>query len=245
MPIKMNDKLRNRLAALLAKARDGGASDAEAAQAMALAQKLMATHGVSESDLESATAVDYVETAYSVPAGRSRLDPVVRYCGQMVSKLSGCAVFQRGQDQEHQIIFFGLPADISYAEWLIATLQTVLNDQWESYRKREVKARLTVRELTAEKVGFIRGFCDRVNSMMSRIATAEEPTEATGTALVIRKTEVAVRELEARYGPMGRGRSVAGRGKARDTGRAAGWAAGGDATVSRGLGKSHIAIGKQ
>lgn len=240
-------KIKSRLAALLRKARDAGASDAEVAEALNAAQKMMDKYGVTEDDLETVTQEDYRTAEFGKPAGRKNFDPILRYCGPAVCQMTGVlGVYKKSPQGGETIEFYGLDADVEYATWLIHSLQLFMNDQWDSYKRWDMKNGLSRQQLMAEKIGFIRGFCDGVNRRMAGMMDNGGNTKTeTGTALVVKKKDLAKRHYEATHGPVGGGVNLSGSGTGSMSGAAAGSMAAQSASLGRGVGTNAIGITDQ
>lgn len=241
------NKIKARLDALLRKARDGGSSDAEIAEAMAAAQRLMQKYGLSESDIENMSADEMREYAWEKPAGRKNFDPVLRYLAGSVCEHTGCVgVLDKGvyyPDRGEVIVFYGGDADVEYAAWLIKSMQDFLNDQWEQYKKWDMPTRISRDELRAERIGFVRGFCKRMRERFRELKTRDgELHEGKGTALVQRKTDLIQRKVEEKFGPLGGSANMAGRGRGSGTAAGAGYTAAGGMDIGRGIGQGAIAI---
>lgn len=240
-------KIKEKLAALLARARDNGSSEAEVNACLTRAQKLMEEYGVTEEDVDKATANDFRDYSINVPEGQRKHDPVVRYCAPAVGRLTGVTFYinnASGKGDQSPIVAFGLDADVEYALWLMRSLRHFMDDQWATYRDFQLDA-CTRDELKAERIGFVRGFCntvcDRINWMVADNAAGGV---GTGTSLVVKKNDLVTRELKNRGINLGRGRSMNGRGYGSAHGAHAGAAAGQSASLGRGVGQNRAAIGK-
>jgi hypothetical protein len=73
------DKIRTKIAALLKKTEANGASEAEAAAAMAIASKLMAEHSVTMKDLRDNTAAARDFTKRKVNEGAKNMTVVDKF----------------------------------------------------------------------------------------------------------------------------------------------------------------------
>jgi hypothetical protein len=229
MVVDLN-KMRVRLAALLAKARDAGSSDAEVAEAMAQAQKVSEKYGVTEATLADAVSGDYLTRFYTPVEGALRQHPVLRYCGPYIADLTGCKIYVRNRgesngtaEQEQDYALFGLGPDVEHANWLVVALKAFLDDQWRMHRALNLTtaSRDTIRK---ERVGYIRGYCRTVNGRLKEITW--EKSVAGSTALVVQKGAAATKELEAQHGPMKGGYNASGNGSGSRRGEMAGAQAG-------------------
>lgn len=244
-------KIKEKLDALLKRARDNGSSEAEVAACMARAEKIMAEYGLSESDLDDVTSESFRDYRVEVPQGRQKHCPVVRYCAAMVGKLT-CVTFyvdnanSPNAGDKADIVAVGLDADVEYAMWLLSSLRTFMDDQWVSYRDWQLEA-CTRQELKAERIGFIRGYCrkvcDRVREMVDVYEREHAGGVGTGTNLIVRKTDLVNAELDRRGIHLGRGRAMTGRGYGSEHGAQAGAQAGNSASLGRGVGQGRAAIG--
>lgn len=241
--------IKDKLASLLARARDAGSSEAEVAACLNKAQKLMADYGVTEEDLDNATEESFRSYQWDIAEGRKAHDPVVRYCAGYIGRLTGVVFYldnTLNKGKTAPIIAFGMDADVEYALWLIKSLRLFMDDQWQYYRDWEL-GNCDRYTLKAERIGFVRGFCARINERIKEMQhrDQEQGGVGTGTDLVVKKSELVHRTLEERLGHrLGRGKSLAGRGKASNAAMGAGYQAGNTASLGRGVGKSAIAIGK-
>ena len=243
-------KIKERLEALLTRARDAGSSPAEVQMCMERAQRLMEQYGITEGDLKDEDNLTFRDYEINVKDGQTKHDPVVRYCAPSVGKLTSVTFYIKGSPQlgeKAPIIAVGLDADVEYAMWLLTSLRTFMDDQWRDYRDWHLEA-CTRDELKAERVGFIRGFCNEVNSRMSDMVRAYQREHAggvaTGTDLIVRKNDLVKQHLADRGINLGRGKVLHGRGYGSASGAVAGTQAGQAANIGRGVGQSHAAIGK-
>tara|TARA_R110000764_G_scaffold38885_2_gene86540 strand:- start:5 stop:754 length:750 start_codon:yes stop_codon:yes gene_type:complete len=242
--------IKTKLAALLARARDAGSSDAEIAACMSKADKIMAEYNLSESDLDSVGADSFSEYGFTVPTSQTRLCPVVRMCAAQVAKYTGVQVWTSGTNSHGNaaaLKVFGLDADVEYATWLLTSWRTFMDDQWKDYRDNLLATSRKV--MTQERVGFVRGFCAAINKRLAdHIRDAELNTGGgvkTGYALVVKKNDIVARRMEERGISLSSNTSsINGQGRGTDSGQNAGVQAGNAAHVGQGLGRNATAIGK-
>tara|TARA_R110000822_G_scaffold12174_1_gene44162 strand:- start:2640 stop:3359 length:720 start_codon:yes stop_codon:yes gene_type:complete len=234
-------KIKERLAALLTKSRDAGATPAEVADAMKMAQKIMAKYGVTESDLDALKASDWRQVGISMPQGQTKHCPVVRYCAAMVGKVAGVKFWFDGD----QIQALGIDADVEFALWLLTSLRQFMDDQWTDYRDWQL-GKVSRKTLVLERVGHVRGFTTVVNARLREMVDAAAPSGFdASTALVVRKEGLVNAEMKRRGINLGGAANMAGKGRGSATGQAAGAQAGGAANLGRGIGQNRVAIGAQ
>jgi Protein of unknown function (DUF2786). len=138
--------LLDKISALLAKTQINGCTEKEALAAVELAQKLMAKHGLSLSELETISSpIDACEVDRT-PAGDKRchevvhLAPAIAFYTDTKAWYNGGGIIHAGQDEyrqhEHRgmiLCFFGLPADVQVAIYLTETLRRALDSEWRTF----------------------------------------------------------------------------------------------------------------
>jgi hypothetical protein len=208
---------------------------------MAAAQKIMDKYGVTEDDLRNASAEDFRHVRFYPDAGKTMHCPVLRYVGPAISRFAGTKLWVVG-GIKGEMNWLGMESDVELALWLWRSLRQFMDDQWEEYKRVEVRdmgaTRLELKEL---RIAFIRAFCTRVAERLNEMVVQHKAE--TGTALVVLKNQV----VEKRMADMGinLGRTVNSSGRGRGDARAhgAGYAAGNAASLGRGVGQSRAAIG--
>jgi hypothetical protein len=239
-------KIKSRLAALLSRARDAGSSDAEIAACMERAEKIMADYGVTEADLADLGADDYRTYTFTLPEGMTRHCPVVRYVGPVVFRFTGCVGYIGKTDNKGQPIeieLFGIDSDVEYAAWLLASLRSFMDDQWRDYKRYQLGA-CNRTELTAERIGFVQGFCKTAADRIRAMTTRDGGGAGTGTALVVQKRDLSMAQLKANGVDLsGSKHNLTGTGRGSHTGAMAGAQAGNAANIGRGVGQNRMAIG--
>jgi hypothetical protein len=231
------DTIKIRLAAILRKARDAASSPAEVEEALAMAQKMMDKHGVTEADLDAATAIDYETRSIHVKQGQMRQHPVTRYCIVQVAAFTGCYPYasqvdtsRPGTEAVYKIV--GLATDAEYCLWLMSSLIVFLDDQWEVYRAHELQG-LSRDKIAEQRIGFVRGFCATVNSRVKEMTW--RATKDGKNALVVRKGDASRAHYEDKHGKGGKSHNVNGRGRGNASGSAAGAQAAKAAAFGRGV----------
>ena len=241
------NKVKEKLAALLARARDAGSSDAEIDACMARARKMMETYGLSEDDLESVTAESFKEYRSYVKPGKKTHSPVWRYCSVAIGRFTGTKPYVTKEEghtgKKSPIVFFGLESDVELAVWLLNSLEAFMLDRWAMYKKTY---RGPASELKAEMVGFIQQYCRTVSERLIDAAEfVHKPgsEEAKSTALVVKKSEVVQAEMARRGVHVGgRGANLGGGAHGSASGKSAGRAAGQAANIGRGVGQSRALL---
>jgi hypothetical protein len=235
-------KIKDRLAALLKKARDNGSTPNEVEQAMAAAAKIMERYGVTEDDLRNASEEDFRHVRFNRDPGKDKHCPVLRYVGPAIARFVGVKIWVCGGiDGEMNVL--GMESDVELFMWMWKSLRQFMDDQWATYKRVEVRDMgVTREELTALRVTFIREFCAAVANRLAKLG-AQTGGAQTGTSLIVLKNQVVEKRLADMGISLGRGVKVNGNGRGDYRAAAAGAAAGRAADIGRGVGQARAAIG--
>jgi len=214
------DKVR----ALLAKARDGACSEAEAEACMARARKLMDEHGVSEVFLEDEVGQDEVRPKY--------LDPWRKTLAHRAAAYYGCSTLFFGTEKRFVVV--GRGASRSVALDMIQWLDSLVLRLAREWRKSVGGSR-------GDQLNFERSCGTRIGMRLAEMTAAATRVdgngagEGGGTSLVpvlVRELEEADSWMRARY----RVGTVKSRSKMEGAGGAAGRAAGDKVSLGGQLG---------
>lgn len=235
--------VKARLAALLAKARDAGSTPAEVETAIAAAMKISEKYGVTEDDLNNATADDFRHVKFNPDPGRDKHCPVLRYVGPAIAKFTGTKLWVNG-GISGEMNWLGMESDVELALWLWKSLRQFMDDQWAVYKRTEMRDMEVMRkDIAPLRIAFIRNFCFTVADRLNTMATREGGGTETGTALVVLKHQVVAKRLDDMGIHLNKNVSASGKGRADDRAAGAGRAAGAAASLGRGVGQTRAAIG--
>lgn len=197
----MANDMQQRVMALLAKAGDPAATEAEARACLTKAHKLMEKHGFTEDDLHKVQEDDFVWQTWEAkmsPKHGAIFHPVDRLCGSTIAKFCGCRLFFT-RDPGYGVVaakFFGLKNDVALAEWLRAALIEQFDAGWSDYVYIERKNK-SVRSVPAARkayaAGFSRAICDRLEDWLYRSAP---DLDGFDNAIVFKKQDVIQDELD-------------------------------------------------
>lgn len=149
----MNDELRSKIAALLRKARDHGASEAEALAAAERAARLMAEAGVSEVD---------VEFEEEQAALRTRTTNVRDRLWGVVAVGTNCAAIAC-RDGLPVILFIGRAPGPQIAAYLVEVLNRAIDREIEGFKgTADYKRRRTLSTKRAACQDFLNGMVQRL-----------------------------------------------------------------------------------
>jgi len=124
-----SEKIKKKIAALLAMTKENGASEQEAFTAMSMAAKLMMEHGISEEDIRSSTPNDFVKE--SIDKHRKKLHEVDYYLVVGIADYCGTKVYV--DRQEGGIVFFGYGVDVELAKYIRQICRFALEYEWSMY----------------------------------------------------------------------------------------------------------------
>jgi hypothetical protein len=108
------------------------------------------------------------------------------------------------------ITFFGLRADIDYAEWLYRLCFNAIEQSWEAYRKSPQYKAICLRDETSLQTistTYRRAFAFKLADMISELAN-ENKAKATGTDLVLVKSALIKSLMDEVVGEIKMGRAV-------------------------------------
>lgn len=243
-------ELSDKIAALIAKAKDKACTEAEAINTMRLAQKLADKHGLSLRDIENAAkageALQFSETGVaSYPSDESKRHEIdlsynrhgmfERSLSTNIGEYCGARFYREGT----RSFFFGLDADVELAHYLRYTLRRTMDYEFHIFMKYSLEGKIRGARAT-----FMQNFAYAMTGRLAAFTReAEKASGGASTALVIRKTELVEQELNNRGYSFSSGRASA-QGNHADA-AAAGADAGRRANVGRGMagGNNTLQIG--
>ncbi len=198
------------IAALRRKAADSASTEAEVAEAAAAASKLMAKHGIEESDIERANADN---TFHGMKhAGAPQPSRQVQHA--VMAALWGIEIFtetecwlntyrryQNGRYVKFQdAVFCGFEGDIEMAFYLTELVRGAGDRAWKAFYAehsymKDWEQYPRKMKMEAFKVGFGQRVGSRL-TLMARERQAAAPMPTGGTALVIQKESLIERYME-------------------------------------------------
>lgn len=190
------DKILDRVRKLLAVANDDRANPNEAANAAAMAARMMAKYQLEESDVvfeelknaENLGTEDVVATAKTNGTPVRAVPTWAQQLAVRVSRLYDCgASIHRLPDGQACVRFYGYRADVQPCRWTYEYLIAVTNKAVKEFHKTETYA-LGGRKASND---FRSGFNSAIlgNLREAQIQRERQPVESTSTALVVAKEE--------------------------------------------------------
>lgn len=165
----------------------------EAAAALRQAQKLMAMHGLTESDVEG---VDYAvfEIASDYEFGRKKPLILIAVVGLIAHAMGVEVVFtavRKGRGFVHGVCYAGPRHRVITAEYAHAVVYRAVGKAWREYSDENpwVKSR------PGSRAGFYHGWCAAVRAKVEALAVDPKESEGTKRALARRFPEMGVAKV--------------------------------------------------
>jgi hypothetical protein len=155
------DKIRTKIAALLKKTEANGASEAEAASAMAIAHKLMVEHSVTLADIKENNAAARDFTKRHANPGSKNLSVVDKFVAVAIASYTDTKVwnskgfdgFKMGKKKvktkfTSNLMFYGYSVDVELAEYIYKICDAAVDMEWKKFSRTveqgsRAKARVT------------------------------------------------------------------------------------------------------
>ena len=179
----MNEDILNKINALRSKITENGATEEEAMAALAMADKLMNKHGVSEEDLRNVEFKrDMKQSEFH--QRQKATHPVHKYCSVVIGKFCGVKVWgtwDSGVKNKKITALFGFHGDVEMAEFLMNLIHDSMERGWKEFLATTPKEEGVSRH--TQYWNFMMGFGYRVNDKIKELMITRQ-TEATGTDLI-------------------------------------------------------------
>ena len=175
-----------RIAALLSKTTENGATEAEALAAAQKAGELLDKYDLTLSEIE---VRDETCIQASVVVGNRKAHEV-QYVAVAVGRYTDCKIWLHNSYQK-EIRFFGLRQDVEIAVYLTNLLKTALDSEWSLFR-RSPAYQQSARHGRTQRAAFMRGMAGRITDRLNQMKNEREQTKQTntGTSLIIVKNQV-------------------------------------------------------
>ena len=234
--MKNIDKVKAQIQSMMLKARDVAATEAEAASAMAMAQKLMEKFGVTEQDIvERPDEIGFEER--HARHDYVALHEVDSLLANRIAEYCGCQVWasntnERGApDKVRHVVFFGIDSDVELAMYLRHALHEAMNYSWKTYKQAYyVRGEDDLRTMRREHMA---GFAVALRKRLEAYSAEAK----TGTDLIVLKDQLVTQEMAKRGISLGRARSSRRRYSGSDVGAfESGFQSGNNADIGRATG---------
>lgn len=180
------DKLRLRIAALLAKTIENGCTEGEALSAAAKVAELLDRHALSLSDVEIRDSPCERVAFASRHRKRVPLDP----CIGAIAAFCDCRVWrEKGGEGAVNHVFFGLPEDAAAARDLAETVDGAVRAELGRYKTSRDYARFDTRDRHMVNASFVLGMVSGIADKLDALkAVRDARHRGTGRDLAILKT---------------------------------------------------------
>lgn len=182
---------RDTIAALLRKAGDKGATEAEAAEAMRLAQRLANSEGLSIADIEADNAEAHDFLRRDIKSEKPYLHPIDSRLRSAISRFTCTKAYAAHEDEKgnrgRYVVFFGHAADIELALYIRDTCIRASENSWWVYRRMQLSGRRNV-DIKAERFTFFAAFCNLMKERMDEYTRVD--AKARGTDLIVLKNQL-------------------------------------------------------
>lgn len=141
---------------------DKGATESEAASALAMANKLMTKHNLTEEDLYAAQSRTDMKKD-SIQHKEKHLNPAYKLCASSIERLCGVQIWK---SNEH-IEVFGFINDVDLAVFLLQMLKDSMAYTWSIYKKENSPLKVSEHKAYwSFRYGFAREIRNRVDQLM-------------------------------------------------------------------------------
>ncbi len=180
------DKLKDRIAALIAKTVANGCTEAEALSAAAKVAELLDRHALSLSDVEIRASPCEQLTFASRHKKRIPLD----VCIGAVAAFCDCRVWREKRgDGGVAFVFFGLPEDAAAARDLAATIDATVRAELGRYKTSRAYAAFDTRDRHMVNASFVLGMVGGIADKLDALKAARDARHrGTGRDLAVVKT---------------------------------------------------------
>lgn len=201
------DDVKQKIASILEVTEGRGATEAEAVNAIAMAQKLMSKYGLTLDDIQ-AKRVKQEDFVYRA-SGESRktLHEVDNFLAMDIAAYCDCKVYaDRKVKRNSDIVYFGYSVDVELAYYIRSVIRSAMEYEWKRYFE-SIDSRIHGRTLRKSfMIGFVRRMRERLFVMKN-----EQQQVTEGKALVVAKTALvnAAFNIKTRAGQASKGVLIA------------------------------------
>lgn len=224
----------DKINALLAKTESNGATVEETMAAASKARELMVKYQIEESELNAKNKDGKSERAFRSASMRDAflaiLKPLNKFCG-----VKSTVICNMGSDAQRPIIFYGLKGDAVFAAALFDTLKSLRDRELAAFKKTETYKDAIRNGASAQqiKTQFTLAFTYRIDQM---VELALKASAISGANALVPIREEAFADTEGNFGPAKGKQSLPAIKEISSESMAAGFEAGGKATLSKQLG---------
>ena len=188
------DKIRSKIAALLKKNSENGATESEANAAMVIAARLMDEHGITMDDIKNKTeaARDFIKATAGDKSGT--LHPIDQFVVTSIAAYTDTKVWNDKswsktgpsgrRNTESVISFYGYSVDVELAVYIREVCKAAMETEWWKYAEK-----LPQGSRRAQRKSFMIGMALRLRDRLKELKT-ENTVKAKSTDLVVLKNQL-------------------------------------------------------
>jgi len=181
-------KIREKVAALLKRNQENGASEAEAVAAMGHAARLMEEHGITLKDIREGTteSTDFIQKHAN--AGEKQLSTFDKLVCPAIARYTDTKVWNdKSEKRVSKLMFFGYRVDVELAEYIRAVCERAGETEWKKFSRN-----IPTGDRIAKRKSFLAGMAIRLAERLSELKK-ENIQKSDGRQLVVVKTELVQR----------------------------------------------------
>lgn len=188
------DKLRARIQALRAKTIDNGCTEGEALAAAAKVAELLDRYELSLTDIE----IRETQCEERVYQTRLKKRIPIDECIGAIASFCDCRVWrEKNAAGEARYVFFGLPADVEVAHYLIELIDGAVRAELGRYKVSADYKRFRHQERHLANSSFALGMCASIaDRLVAMKAERDGVIQSSGRGLIVLKAAVVDSELE-------------------------------------------------
>ena len=221
-----------RIAQLRKMVPENGASEEEALSALAMADRLMQKHGITEADLRKVEFRRDMRTGHFQQKQKVQ-HPSTKFCGVTIAKF--CGIMTWWSTRLKRAEYFGMKDDVEMAEYLTKVIHDAMDRGWKDYLVRMPK-RASGSSRHTEYWSFMLAFGNRINKRIEELMTVR--VETTGTDLILLKDQLVAEGAKVLLPGLSLSTSRVGNMAVNGAALAAGRAAGDRVNLNRPLGQA-------
>lgn len=190
------DKVREKIASMLSKTVENGATEDEAINAIKMAKSMMEKHGITLEDIKNRKR-EKLELAECIVSRGKYKNILDKFLPNVIAEYTNTTAFHIKRNDEVQTRFFGFRVDVELADFIYSTCRTAIEFAWNMH-----KVTLPQGSRAKLRIPFMSGAVDRLIDRIRKLSVTE-----TGTELIVVKNQLIAAALSEKY-KMNEGRTL-------------------------------------
>jgi hypothetical protein len=186
------EKIKIKIAAILSKKTENGATEAEAMSAMEMAARMMKEHGVTLADIQVQrdNSSDFVRKCANENA--KNLHPVDSMVAVAIAEYTDTKVWNdRSEYRNSNLTFFGYAVDVELAIYIREVCKNAMDSEWNKF-KRSIPAGI---HKSTQRKSFMYGMANRLVKRLRELKDAAKKSNEGANQLVVVKKAMVEREF--------------------------------------------------